>query len=63
MLEEQAGYTPQQLTYVVLLRQQLENSKKSNEKLRKEVNEHREKLNVSQRLVYTPVLSEVGGVE
>ncbi|KAF6031045.1 hypothetical protein EB796_010640 [Bugula neritina] len=37
MLEEKVGYTPQQLTYVVLLRQQLSNSKKTCEKLKREI--------------------------
>lgn len=51
MLEEKAGYTPQQLTYVVLLRQQLDNSKRSNEKLKREITEHRDKLVIFNRYI------------
>ena len=49
MLEDQAGYTPQQLTYVVLLRQQLDNSKRNNDKLKRELTEYRDKLTASTR--------------
>ena len=51
MLQEKGGYTAQQLTYVVLLRQQLDNSKQTNEKLKHTVTDLREKLLASKRWV------------
>jgi len=55
MLEEKVGYTPQQLTYVVLLRQQLSNSKKTSEKLKREIGECRESLLSYQRCLINTI--------
>lgn len=49
MLEEKVGYTAQQLTYIVLLRQQLDNSKQSNEKLKRNLSDVRDQLMACQR--------------
>ncbi|XP_067932257.1 E3 ubiquitin-protein ligase TRAIP-like isoform X2 [Watersipora subatra] len=50
MLEDNAGYTPQQLTYLVLLRQQLDSSKQTNEKLKRSLADLREKLIRTERV-------------
>lgn len=49
MLSEQAGYSEQQLTYVVLLRQQLDNSKRAGDKLKRDIIELRDRVSAAER--------------